>query len=270
MWQYTTQILSSRTYLVSSHIGRSCLSMCPRRMRCCTTSHTPAGKSRTTCETPSGWLVGRFALWACGAALSALARGWLPCLGVPSVALNNVHVLVLTCGDVRAFVQVKVKGIHRYIPPCVLWDHCPTACPVHDESICAWPAACRWATWTCVLGFDVMGIWPPDSDGTDVNALDRSPSGRYLASADDLGKVRHSRFHSVTVVTACTALFFACCGLTRVQGTGSGSTRSMKIQICLPAPNRPSHLSHSRSTSSTTRWLYSTPQRTATPVTPHT
>lgn len=47
----------------------------------------------------------------------------------------------------------------------------------------------RWATWTCVLGFDVMGIWPRDSDGTDINSCDRSPSGRYLLTADDFGKV---------------------------------------------------------------------------------
>jgi len=36
----------------------------------------------------------------------------------------------------------------------------------------------RWATWTCVLGFPVMGIWPPGTDGTDINSCDRSPSGR--------------------------------------------------------------------------------------------
>lgn len=30
-----------------------------------------------------------------------------------------------------------------------------------------------WATWTCVLGFPVMGIWQPDTDGTDVNSVDR-------------------------------------------------------------------------------------------------
>ena len=29
-------------------------------------------------------------------------------------------------------------------------------------------------TQTSILGFDVMGIWPDGSDGTDVNALDRS------------------------------------------------------------------------------------------------
>lgn len=34
-----------------------------------------------------------------------------------------------------------------------------------------------------------MGIWPHGSDGTDVNAVDRSPSGRYLVSSDDFGQV---------------------------------------------------------------------------------
>ena len=48
----------------------------------------------------------------------------------------------------------------------------------------------QWATYTCLLGFPVMGIWPPDSDGTDVNAVDRSPSGKYLATADDYGSVK--------------------------------------------------------------------------------
>ncbi|KAG1660540.1 hypothetical protein FOA52_003891 [Chlamydomonas sp. UWO 241] len=52
----------------------------------------------------------------------------------------------------------------------------------------------HWATWTCVLGFPVMGVWPHDSDGTDVNACDRSPSGRYLLSADDFGRVKLFNF----------------------------------------------------------------------------
>lgn len=47
-----------------------------------------------------------------------------------------------------------------------------------------------WATWTRVLGFPVMGIWPPGSDGTDVNACDRSPDGELLVTADDGGAVK--------------------------------------------------------------------------------
>jgi hypothetical protein len=40
-----------------------------------------------------------------------------------------------------------------------------------------------------VLGFEVMGIWPDGSDGTDVNACDRSGSGRHLVTTDDFGGV---------------------------------------------------------------------------------
>ena len=47
-----------------------------------------------------------------------------------------------------------------------------------------------WETYTCTLGFPVMGIWPSGSDGTDVNALDRSKSQKYVATADDLGLVK--------------------------------------------------------------------------------
>lgn len=47
-----------------------------------------------------------------------------------------------------------------------------------------------WASWTRVLGFPVMGVWVPGSDGTDVNAVDRSADGRYLVTADDYGTVK--------------------------------------------------------------------------------
>lgn len=48
----------------------------------------------------------------------------------------------------------------------------------------------QWHTWTCILGFPVMGIWPKNSDGTDVNSLDRSKSGQLLVTADDFGLVK--------------------------------------------------------------------------------
>ncbi|XP_052472688.1 echinoderm microtubule-associated protein-like 2 isoform X1 [Carassius gibelio] len=47
----------------------------------------------------------------------------------------------------------------------------------------------EWATSTCVLGFNVFGIWPEGADGTDINALCRSHDKNLLASADDFGKV---------------------------------------------------------------------------------
>jgi hypothetical protein len=63
-----------------------------------------------------------------------------------------------------------------------------------------------------VLGFPVMGIWPPDSDGTDINSLDRSPSGQYLLTADDKGRVSRCaaalgfcavRLHGAAVLCCC-------------------------------------------------------------------
>ncbi|KAH9137683.1 hypothetical protein LEN26_005631 [Aphanomyces euteiches] len=43
----------------------------------------------------------------------------------------------------------------------------------------------------------VQGIWQPDSDGSDVNALDRSHSGSLLAIADDFGKIKIIRYPCV-------------------------------------------------------------------------
>ncbi|XP_078132485.1 echinoderm microtubule-associated protein-like 3 isoform X1 [Sander vitreus] len=47
----------------------------------------------------------------------------------------------------------------------------------------------EWASYTCVLGFHVMGVWMEGSDGTDINALCRSHSERVVAVADDFCKV---------------------------------------------------------------------------------
>ncbi|XP_061600662.1 echinoderm microtubule-associated protein-like 4 isoform X1 [Cololabis saira] len=46
-----------------------------------------------------------------------------------------------------------------------------------------------WATYTCVLGFHVFGVWPEGSDGTDINALMRSHNRKVIALADDFCKV---------------------------------------------------------------------------------
>ncbi|KAJ8416101.1 hypothetical protein AAFF_G00381230 [Aldrovandia affinis] len=46
-----------------------------------------------------------------------------------------------------------------------------------------------WATYTCVLGFHVFGVWPEGSDGTDINALMRSHNRKLIALADDFCKL---------------------------------------------------------------------------------
>jgi len=45
-------------------------------------------------------------------------------------------------------------------------------------------------TQECILGFTVQGIWPKYSDGSDINSVNKSHNGKYLASAEDSGAVK--------------------------------------------------------------------------------
>uniref|UniRef100_A0A8D0GL56 Echinoderm microtubule-associated protein-like 4 n=1 Tax=Sphenodon punctatus TaxID=8508 RepID=A0A8D0GL56_SPHPU len=66
------------------------------------------------------------------------------------------------------------------------WD-IPSGCKlIRNRSDCK---DIDWTTYTCVLGFQVFGVWPEGSDGTDINALIRSHNRKYIAVADDFCKV---------------------------------------------------------------------------------
>ncbi|XP_068116662.1 echinoderm microtubule-associated protein-like 3 isoform X2 [Hyperolius riggenbachi] len=52
----------------------------------------------------------------------------------------------------------------------------------------------EWATYTCVLGYHVFGVWPEGSDGTDINALARSHDMNMISVADDFCKVHLFRY----------------------------------------------------------------------------
>ena len=54
--------------------------------------------------------------------------------------------------------------------------------------------AVKWDTWSAVLGWPVQGIWKPGSDGTDVNAVDRSRREDTIVTGDDYFKVNLYRF----------------------------------------------------------------------------
>jgi microtubule-associated protein-like 6 len=60
--------------------------------------------------------------------------------------------------------------------------------PLKDET---------WKTWTCTLGWPVQGVWPSESDGTDVNSVDRSPDGTLVATGDDFSSVKLFRYPCV-------------------------------------------------------------------------
>jgi len=44
-----------------------------------------------------------------------------------------------------------------------------------------------WASWSCSLGFPVMGIWGPGWSRTDVNSVSRSADASLLVVGDDFG-----------------------------------------------------------------------------------
>nr|CCA15182.1 hCG1784313 putative [Albugo laibachii Nc14] len=59
----------------------------------------------------------------------------------------------------------------------------------------------NWETWTCTLGWPVQGIWPPCSDGTDINAVSRNnktEGGAWVVTGDDFGLVKMYRYPCLT------------------------------------------------------------------------
>merc|ERR1711871_31644 len=46
-----------------------------------------------------------------------------------------------------------------------------------------------WATWSCTMGFEVMGIWQDGLDGTDIDGVHRSNNGEFTVTCDDYGKI---------------------------------------------------------------------------------
>ena len=45
----------------------------------------------------------------------------------------------------------------------------------------------KWANSSCKLGWDVQGIFPPATDGTHVNGVEKSSDGKLIVTGDDWG-----------------------------------------------------------------------------------
>ncbi|XP_043525554.1 echinoderm microtubule-associated protein-like 2 isoform X6 [Frieseomelitta varia] len=48
----------------------------------------------------------------------------------------------------------------------------------------------EWASHSCIISFETIGIWPEGAEGTDVNNCTRSSDSKLLATGDDFGKVK--------------------------------------------------------------------------------
>uniref|UniRef100_A0AAY4A246 Echinoderm microtubule-associated protein-like 5 n=1 Tax=Denticeps clupeoides TaxID=299321 RepID=A0AAY4A246_9TELE len=55
----------------------------------------------------------------------------------------------------------------------------------------------QWASWTCVIGAEVNGIWPKYTDINDINSVDANFSNQVLVTADDYGLVKLFRYPCV-------------------------------------------------------------------------
>ena len=51
-----------------------------------------------------------------------------------------------------------------------------------------------WATSTCKLGWEVMGVYPAGTDGTDINGVDANENRTLVVSGDDFASINVYRF----------------------------------------------------------------------------
>ncbi|EAR94225.2 HELP domain protein (macronuclear) [Tetrahymena thermophila SB210] len=52
----------------------------------------------------------------------------------------------------------------------------------------------KWKTQNCIYGYNVQGIWPPCSNGGDINTIDLSPIRNILVTGDDFSKIKAFRY----------------------------------------------------------------------------
>ncbi|XP_057714633.1 echinoderm microtubule-associated protein-like 5 isoform X2 [Corythoichthys intestinalis] len=61
----------------------------------------------------------------------------------------------------------------------------------------------QWASWTCVLGPEVNGIWPKYSAINDINSVDANFNNQVLVTADDYGLVKLLRYPCIKKGAKC-------------------------------------------------------------------
>ncbi|XP_038072339.1 echinoderm microtubule-associated protein-like 6 [Patiria miniata] len=101
------------------------------------------------------------------------------CRGIPS------FVFQLDFSANSKYIQVGTGSYKR------LLYEVPGGKPVTDTATID---KITWATWTSVLGSEVVGIWPRSSQSADVNCAALTGNANSLATGDDFGFVKLFRF----------------------------------------------------------------------------
>lgn len=104
---------------------------------------------------------------------------------LPTFEKHNSYITHFDFSQDGRFLQSNDGAYELLFGDIATGAHIPAASSLKDV---------QWATWTCVLGWPVQGIWPAFADGTDVNAVDRTVDQKLLATADDFGKVKLFRY----------------------------------------------------------------------------
>ena len=135
---------------------------------------------------------------------------------------HDSHIYVYNCAlDTSANIKAlyKLKGHSAYITH-VDWSIdsllIQSTCGAYE--LLYWDIRCgtllkgefntsdiKWKTNHCILGFNVMGMWRPYSDGTDINAIDVHKEKGLMATADDFGKLNILNYPSVVKSAPCRA-----------------------------------------------------------------
>jgi WD40 repeat protein len=71
---------------------------------------------------------------------------------------------------------------------------------VHSASI---TKDCDWNTFTCTLGWAIQAIWPEYVDGIEVHSCHRSNNQKYVATADDAGRIKVFRYPCLQKGVSC-------------------------------------------------------------------
>ena len=48
----------------------------------------------------------------------------------------------------------------------------------------------EWATQTCVVGFNTIGVWPESNEGSDIRVCARTNNNSLMVTGDELGLIR--------------------------------------------------------------------------------
>ncbi|KAL3266954.1 hypothetical protein HHI36_011104 [Cryptolaemus montrouzieri] len=117
---------------------------------------------------------------------------------------NNIYIYQVTEGGLKYSRIGRCSGHTSYIT-ALDWgvDNTTLRSNSADYEIICWnTSTCRpivqtiylrdaeWATNSCTVTFNTIGIWPENAEGIDANSCDRSHNQDILATGDDLGRVK--------------------------------------------------------------------------------